>query len=370
MPRVLRRVALAALLAPLLSCGGDSPGPSQPTGQPTVLGLVMLSAPTASIGVGQVVHLNVAERMSNGELRPVIPSDATWTQSDPEPFTLSRTGVIEARTAGSASVTAAYNGRVVSATIRVVTNWTEDLDFRLAVLDASGSPRPADTAESVLALATDLLFERTGARLRIVDRRNVPPDSATNVTRGYLDGWTGEQPDGVLIWSMEELATTHGGFSTTLARPAPFLNRYPGAGGAGRVHIAAVHFDHMYARCGYDTRGVDRISDRSANGECRNTSGLLCANNGRYWQCPNTLSERYAQPFMFTASSVVHELIHPYGQAGNDDHYATPTCRGRTGMSAQAALDNQLSQWHCVMCPDLFLRFRPAGVPNVSGIAR
>lgn len=67
----------------------------------------------------------------------------------------------------------------------------------------------------------------------------------------------------------------------------------------------------------------------------------------------------YAQPDVFTASSIVHEFMHPFGSAGNNDHYSTPACRARLGMSPGASTDLRLSQEHCGMCPDLFLNFRP-----------
>jgi hypothetical protein len=367
MPRQLRRAALLALLVSLPSCGGDSPAPTptQPTSPTTVTSLLILSAPTASIGVGQTVYLSVAERLSDGTLRGVSASSAVWSLSPAGVVTISPTGVVEARTAGAATVSAAYGGRTASVTIRVVDNWPADLDLRLAVLDAAETPPSPSDVDLVLGLANDLLFERTGARFRVVDRRAVAADTATNIARTYLDGWGGEQPDSLVVWSTDETAISFGGYSTTIARPAPYSNRYPGVGGAGRAHIAVVHFNHKYGRCGYDTRGVTRISDRSANGECRNRSGLMCVDNGRFWECPDVAANRYAQPHMFAASTVVHELLHPYGTAGNSDHYGTDVCRNRIGMTAAAAADLDASQWHCGMCLDVFLKLRPAGVPNI-----
>jgi hypothetical protein len=86
---------------------------------------------------------------------------------------------------------------------------------------------------------------------------------------------------------------------------------------------------------------------------------LLCVDTGRYWQCPDTLSDLYSQPDHFPACTIVHEFMHPFGSAGNFDHYGTAQCTSRTGMSSAAASDRAQFQQHCGICPDLYLRFRP-----------
>jgi hypothetical protein len=136
------------------------------------------------------------------------------------------------------------------------------------------------------------------------------------------------------------------------------------------VYVSAIHYEHMYARCGYDTTGTIRIGDKSANGECRNQSGLTCVNNGKFWECPDVRNDFYAQPDVFTASSIVHEFMHPVGTAGNSDHYGTSTCTNRVGMTAAEAADHGRFQWHLGMCPDLFLRFRPTGAPRTDRTGR
>lgn len=149
-----------------------------------------------------------------------------------------------------------------------------------------------------------------------------------------------------------------GGYSTTTALPAPFINRFPSpTAGSTRAYVAVVDFDHKYARCAYDTAG-SRIGDRSANGECRNQSGLLCVNNGRYWQWPNTLGDLYSQPDVFPACTIVHEFLHPFGPSGDGDHWGTPTCIARTGMSQADVADLRKSQESCGMCPDVYQSFR------------
>jgi len=81
-------------------------------------------------------------------------------------------------------------------------------------------------------------------------------------------------------------------------------------------------------------------------------------NNGRYWTCPDALTDLYADSDYFAACTVVHEFMHPFGPEGNNDHYGTSQCTARTGMSAADAQDLRLFQQSCGMCPDLYSKFR------------
>jgi hypothetical protein len=73
---------------------------------------------------------------------------------------------------------------------------------------------------------------------------------------------------------------------------------------------------------------------------------------------------------VYLATTIVHEFMHPFGSAGNNDHYGTSACTGRTGMSAAEAGDRVRFQWNCGQCPDLFLHFRPSGAPSTAGRGR
>jgi hypothetical protein len=194
--------------------------------------------------------------------------------------------------------------------------------------------------------------------MTMVDLAAVGPGNALDRSREYMTGLAGGHPDGVLALSDDPTAATFGGYAVAFLVPPPYANRYPTPQGDTRAYMAAVHFDHKYSRCGYDESGTVRIADRSANGECRNRAGLTCVNNGRYWQCPDSLEHLYSEPDRFTACTIVHEFMHPFGSAGNNDHYGTPTCRTRMGMTLPASQDLRLFQEHCGMCPDVYLQFR------------
>ena len=362
-----RALTVLLLFAANSGCSSDKPAPTAPSTAATTTGLVIYGAPTASMGVGQTVHLTAVQTYSDGTRLTV--TNIAWSSSAPAIASVAGDGSVMALSDGSATITVSLPGLSTSAIIRVALNWT-DLDFRVAILNATPISRPPADVQRIFARASDLLFERTGSRMRLIDMRDVGPGTSPAIAAAYLDGWSGEQPDGIVVWSEDTTAVSAGGYSQTLSRPVPYTNRFPGPSGSSRVYVSTIHYEHKYARCGYDTIGLTRISDRSANGECRNQSGLLCVNNGLFWECPGVQQDFYAQPDVFTATTIVHEFMHPMGTAGNNDHYGTSTCTSRTGMSAAAASDRTQSQWNCGQCPDLFLRFRPTGAPSTAGRSR
>ena len=127
----------------------------------------------------------------------------------------------------------------------------------------------------------------------------------------------------------------------------------------GRLDTAAMK---PIARCGYDDAG-NRVSDVSVGGECRGRAGTRCVQrrSGRAeWMCADAVDELYADHDYFTACTVVHEFLHPFGidPDANFDHYGTAPCRSRTSMSAADAADLRKAQLSCGLCPDVFARFR------------
>lgn len=230
--------------------------------------------------------------------------------------------------------------------------------FRVAtLLSASRVPTTGDV-QRVFDRANDILFQKTTERMVQTDLVSVGPGSPLSHATAYASAHSSAPPDGVLVFSDDSTATAFGGYSQTFTLPAPNVNRFPSpVVGESRGYVAVVHFFHRYARCGYDAAG-NRIGETSSGGECRNRSGLVCVDNGRYWMCPDALNDLYADPDHFTACSVVHEFMHPFGSEGNFDHYGTQQCSARTGMSFADATDLRLFQQSCGMCPDLYGRFR------------
>ena len=78
--------------------------------------------------------------------------------------------------------------------------------------------------------------------------------------------------------------------------------------------------------------------------------------------CAGLLDYPYSDHDFFAASNIVHEFLHPFGIDPDPilDHYGTPACISRTGMTSAQAGDLHQAQLNMGMCPDVFSRFRPS----------
>jgi hypothetical protein len=235
---------------------------------------------------------------------------------------------------------------------------TEDSFFRVAILVGDSRSPSDDLVTRAFAAAEPLLTGLTGERMTRVHTATVPPGMPLATARAFMDSGPDPQPDGVLGIFNDTTAVSFGGYSQSFAIAPPYRNRFPSPRGSGDVYLAVVDILHKYARCGYAADGETRIGPTSSGGECRNRSGLLCVDNGRYWQCPDSLGDLYSLGDRFAACTVVHEFMHPFGSEGNFDHYGTTQCTQRTGMSAAQATDLRRFQEHCGMCPDVYANFR------------
>ena len=127
-----------------------------------------------------------------------------------------------------------------------------------------------------------------------------------------------------------------------------------------------IDYKHKFGRCGYDKSGENIISKVSAGGECKNSDGLTCVMKNGYQMCPNLVSSFYAiDPIYFTIDTIVHELLHPYGQNGNLDHYGTEVCNTALGTKKQeleaagvSAPFNDLFQEYAGICPNVWDNFK------------
>src|SRR5262249_23828307 len=152
------------------------------------------------------------------------------------------------------------------------------------------------------------------------------------------------------IFSNDNTSHLFGGYGTAIEPPFPFHNHVPSPltdVGDARVYLVVAEYDHPFARCGYDDQ-LHHVSDVSIDGECRNRPGTRCvlASSG-WWVCDDdTRSSAYAEHDYFASCTIVHEIAHSFGFGGTGeaDHYGTPICRERTGMSAADAANEALFQ--------------------------
>lgn len=244
--------------------------------------------------------------------------------------------------------------------------------FDVAILvDAQAPQTPQAEVERAFDLAAAKMAEKTSegmARSEIVYGL-ARGSSATSMAQNYVAANAANPPDGVLVLTNDSTAVTFGGYSTVFRPPFPFRNEYASPRpevGSDKVYVAVLDFDHPYARCGYNDAG-NRVSDVSVGGECRGRPGFPCTRktSGRAeWMCADSVNDLYADHDYFTASTIIHEFVHPFGIDANEnfDHYGTPACVQRGGVTQQQAGDLRLAQLNFGLCPDVFPRFRrPAG---------
>jgi hypothetical protein len=325
--------------------------------QPVANASLLLSDVPAQLSVGQTTQMTATYVIEAGASLDVTAS-ATWSSSNDAIFTVSK-GLVTGVGMGSAEITAVYQASLDRKIVAVAPPAGQELQFRVAILSGERVPSAEVDVRRVFAVAQGLMRTKTGVPMVLVDYVTVGSGVPAALASTYLAAHASAPPDGVLVLSDDTNATTFGGYSVTVTLPSPWLNRYSSPFLApNRAYVAVVDFDHYYARCGY-TAELEHVSATSFGGECRNVTGLQCTlTNGKYWTCPNASADLYAQPDIFPASTFVHEFSHPFGPAGNNDHYGTPTCVSRTGMSTADAANLVLAQQNYGMCPDVYRNFK------------
>lgn len=117
------RVALATVIATLVLTACESadtsptPTPGGTTNPSEVLS-VEVSCPS-SLLIGQKGPCIAVAHLRSGR-SPVVSFEATWSSTPPDIVTVDALGVVNGRSAGQASVTAAYGGRQAEATLVVI----------------------------------------------------------------------------------------------------------------------------------------------------------------------------------------------------------------------------------------------------------
>lgn len=238
-------------------------------------------------------------------------------------------------------------------------------EFDIAVLvDADGRQPSRAEIDNAISKADAKLRQKTGEGISTLEVAFAVPRgrSVSAMATDFLAPRAARPPEGLLILLNDATSTSFGGYSLTVQPPFAFVNQFPSpvqAVGAGRVYVAVMHFDHFYARCGYDDQ-QRRVSDVSFGGECRGQNGLRCVLKpaGEYWTCPDALNDAYSDWDYYKGCTIVHELLHPFGTEGSLDHYGTAPCVARGALTQSQAAEIGMAQDNCAMCPDLYPRFK------------
>jgi hypothetical protein len=236
------------------------------------------------------------------------------------------------------------------------------------IVDGRAPQTPRADIERVLARASAKLIELRGVGLQLTEIVYGAPRAGEDMlaVRELANTFIADRrkttiPDGIVVLTDEPMARSYGGYSDWATPPFPFRNRFPSPRpelGGDKVYLMVVHFDHMYARCGYND-ALEHVSDVAINGECRNKPGTPCVESANSrWVCSDATGDAYSTPDVFRACTVAHELAHAFGfpRAMNEpDHLGTPDCVARVGIVA-ANPDLAEFQRLCAMCPDVYTR--------------
>lgn len=205
--------------------------------------------------------------------------------------------------------------------------------FRWAVIvDLDSEPVSREQAQELVDQASAISIELTGFGYEMVDFvERSSPQQVDNLGIDYIAENGDNLPNGIIIFSYgdNDDARTYGGYAFTLDGPAGFRNEFvsPRAGD-NKIYISVQHWSHRYAACGYGDSTVETpVQDTSFNGECRNQAGVACVENNGYSMCSTALDDLYASSrTYFAASTIIHEIMHSFGNSGVDDHYSTTAC--------------------------------------------
>ena len=243
--------------------------------------------------------------------------------------------------------------------------------FRWAVIvDLDSEPVTREQAQELVDQASAISIELTGFGYEMVDFvERSSPQQVDDLGIDYIAEHGDSLPNGILILSYgdNDDARTYGGYAFTLDGPAGFRNEFvsPSAGD-NKIYISIQHWSHRYAACGYGDSSVETpVLETSFNGECRNQNGVACVENNGYSMCSTALDDLYASSrTYFTASTIIHEIMHSFGNSGVDDHYATTACNAvmESGISQRTYnFDNPFdlveAQYYNGICPYTYDNF-------------
>lgn len=147
-----------------------------------------------------------------------------------------------------------------------------------------------------------------------------------------------------------------------------YCSEFPAITSINKISLpgAIIDYGHKFGICGYDALYKNIISDVSGNGECKGQNGTACVMKNGYQMCSDLVENFYAQDSLyFAADTLVHELLHSYGENGILDHFGTYVCKEAMGEKMKELEDkgvstpfDTLDQEYAVMCPNVWEKFK------------
>ena len=215
----------------------------------------------------------------------------------------------------------------------------------------------------VLKCEASAIFQGlTGFSIVMVDFVEMMPEQAerrSDLPDRYLASNPAVIPNGIVLFSYGDnnQAQPYGGYSGAMHGPSSYSSHFPINGDNTMINVSTVHFGHRYAICGYDPEDTDNlVSQVSLGGQCRNQPGTPCEEKYGYSMCSTAINDLYAStPTYMVSSSIVHEIAHPFGRHGTQDHYGTQECQDEMGWNSsnwQFTLE-EAQEW-VVMCPYVY----------------
>jgi len=270
---------------------------------------------------------------------------------------------------------------------KITPQCTSSRDFQMVVLIDDSSYKISDEEiANFFSSASQLTYDRACVSIKIISgailRVNLLSDGsdlnttvATTLSShkdllAQANGFT-------LLTDVDKTATTFGAhtFFLNLATDyylPGYCNPFAYKIGYKSILGSIIDWDHRFAQCGYDDQG-NHVSDNSFPQECR-TRPTKCVLYNGYYMCANSVNDYYASTkSMFAVTSIVHEIMHAFGDNSNYDHYGTDVCKSypvpkkefacQTTAGESSFLDE--SECYISMCPYVYenLKNTPVSCP-------
>lgn len=241
------------------------------------------------------------------------------------------------------------------------------------VIDDSSYTISATELDDAVVYASDWLFRKTGAVMKLQATRHVP--SVSGSMQGEIDAYYSahatDPPNFVMVASADDSSLSFGGYAILSSdlSGSGFCNEFVSpVHGSSRIYGAVIDWTHRFSACGYDldhyenTGEYIQVSTTSlADGTCRNQAEVACVYNSvvDYQVCSTSdPSLPYLQhPRAMIFSTFIHEVLHSFGTNGNMDHFGTTTCDTSMGGEDYGAGDSFSFQEWAGMCPNTWQNF-------------